>query len=132
LIFSLKNAGVSSRLTEEAMVPLSYNLSATVTHALIHGRLEDAPSILPAIYSKLASESLSLLRTNVPIPLERVFFRRLYADAYSTLRSRALQAGYIVAYLLLCECEAKNLVSITAGKYLSLSEEEILKGLFGV
>jgi vacuolar-type H+-ATPase subunit C/Vma6 len=66
------------------------------------------------------------------LPLEWVFLKQLYADASADLMTQPLQAGYIIAYLLLCECEAKNLVSIITGKQLNLSEENISKGLFGV
>jgi vacuolar-type H+-ATPase subunit C/Vma6 len=65
-------------------------------------------------------------------PLEWLFYNQLYDDASATLTTHPLQAGYIVAYLLLCECEAKNLVSIVTGKQLNLSEAGISKGLFAV
>jgi len=48
------------------------------------------------------------------------------------LTTHPLQVGYIIAYLLLCECEAKNLISIVTGRQLNLGEEVISKNLFGV
>ncbi len=132
IAFSLKAREAPSRLIEEAVIPLSHNLPKTTLRSVVQSRLEDAPSILTTAYSRLASEAVSLLKSGSSLPLERLFFRQLYDDASAALRTHPLQAGYIVAYLLLCECEAKNLVSIVTGKQLNLSEEEISKGLFGI
>lgn len=132
IAFSLKVREISSRLIEEAVIPLSYALPKTTLRSLLQGRLEDAPNILTTGYSKLASEAANLLKSGSSLPLEWLFFKELYGDASAVLRTHPLQAGYIVAYLLLCECEAKNLVSIVTGKQLDLSEEQIAKGLFGV
>jgi vacuolar-type H+-ATPase subunit C/Vma6 len=131
-IFSLKTRETSTRLMEDAIIPVSYALPKATLRLLLQGRLEEAPSVLSAGYSKLASEAANLLRSGSSLPLEWVFFRELYADASTDLMTQPLHAGYIIAYLLLCECEAKNLVSIVTGKQLNLSEEDISKGLFGV
>jgi len=132
LAMALKKYEASPRLIEDAMIPLSYNLPGPILHSMIQSRLEDAPNILPSAYSKLVVDAGSQLKGEVPVPLEWFFSRQLYGDAYASLRSHPLQAGYIIAYLLLCECEAKNLVSIVTGKQLNLSEDEISKRLFGI
>lgn len=131
ITFSLKNSGASPRLIEEAVIPLSYKLPSAILRSLIQGRLEDAPNILTAAYSKLASEAVSMLKSSSSARLEWLFSKELYADASVALVARPLQAGYILAYLLLCEREARNLVSIVTGKRLNLNEEEISKGLYG-
>lgn len=130
LALSLKHAGASSKLIEDAMIPLSYHLPNTTLRTMIQGRVENAPSMLPTLYSKLASEAVSLLTHDSSTPAEGLFFKQLYGDASSALKSHPLQAGYIIAYLLLCEAEAKNLVSIVTGKQLNLSEEAITRQLF--
>jgi vacuolar-type H+-ATPase subunit C/Vma6 len=130
-VFSLKTREVSTRVIENATIPLSYALSKTTLRSLLQSRLEDAPNILTTGYSKLASEAANLLRSGSSSPLEWLFFKQLYGDASSALIRHPLQAGYVIAYLLLCECEAKNLVSIVTGKHLNLREEDISKGLFG-
>jgi vacuolar-type H+-ATPase subunit C/Vma6 len=131
-VFSLKTREVSTRVIENATIPLSYALPKTALRSLLQSRLEDAPNILTTRYSKLASEAANLLRSDSMAPLEWLFYNQLYDDASATLTTHPLQAGYIVAYLLLCECEAKNLVSIVTGKQLNLSEAGISKGLFAV
>ena len=131
-VFSLKSREVSTRVIENAALPISYALSRTTLRSLLQSRLEDAPSIQTTGYRELASEAANLLRSGSSLPLERLFFKQLYRDASATLTTDPLQAGYIIAYLLLCECEAKNLVSIVTGKQLNLREEDISNGLFGV
>ena len=131
-IFSLKTRDISARLIEDATIPLTYALPKTTLQSLLQSRLEEAPNILGTRYSKLASEVLNLLRSGAPFPMEWVFFKQLYNDASATLMTQPLQAGYVIAYLLQCECEAKDLVSIVTGKQLNMNEEDILKGLFGI
>jgi vacuolar-type H+-ATPase subunit C/Vma6 len=130
-IFSLKTRGTPVKLIEDSAVPVSYALPKTTLHALIQSRLEDAPSLVSRSYSKLAVEAASSLKSGSSLFLERLFSRQLYGDASAVLMTRPLQAGYVIAYLLLCEREAKNLVSIVTGKQLNLSEEDISTGLYG-
>lgn len=130
IVFSLKMREISSRLIEEAIIPLSHTLPNSMLRSLLQSRLEDAPNILTTGYSKLAYEAVVSLKAGSTLPLEWLFFRKLYDDAFGVLTSHPLQAGYISAYLLLCECEAKNLVTIVTGKQLNLGEEEITRGLF--
>jgi vacuolar-type H+-ATPase subunit C/Vma6 len=132
IAFSLKSREISPRLIEDSVIPLSYKLPKPMLRSVLQSRIDDAPNILAADYSKLASEAVNLLKSGSSLPFEWLFSKQLYGNASAALRTHALQAGYIVAYLLLCECEARNLVSIATGKELNLSEEEISKGLFGI
>jgi vacuolar-type H+-ATPase subunit C/Vma6 len=131
-VFYLKTTGTPARLIEESTIPLSYALPRMTLHALIQSRLEDAPSLVSRSYSRLAGEVANSLRSGSSLLLERVFFRQLYSDASAVLTTRALQAGYVIAYLLLCEREAKNLVSTITGKQLGLTEENISTSLFSI
>jgi vacuolar-type H+-ATPase subunit C/Vma6 len=131
-VFSLKTRGTPAKLIEDSAIPVSYALPSTTLHALIQSRLEDAPSLVSRSYSGLAVEAASSLKSGSTLFLERLFFRQLYSDASTVLITRPLQAGYVIAYLLLCECEAKNLVSIVTGKQLGLTEEDISTGLYGL
>ena len=131
-VLSLKARGVPAKLIEDSVIPLSYALPKTTLRALLQSRIEDAPNLLSRSYSMLASEAANSLKSGSSLLLEWLFFKKLYGDASAVLMTRPLQAGYIIAYLLLCECEAKNLVSIVTGKQLSLSEETILRGIFGL
>jgi vacuolar-type H+-ATPase subunit C/Vma6 len=130
LVLSLKGRETPARTIEEGIIPIYYRLRKTTLHSVLQSRLEDAASVLTTPYSKLVSEAASIIREDSSLPLEWLFFKQLYADAFAFSRTHSLQAGYIVAYLLLCECEARNLVSIITGKQLGLSEEEISKRLF--
>jgi vacuolar-type H+-ATPase subunit C/Vma6 len=131
-VFSLKTREVSTKLIEESTIPVSYALPKTTLRALLQSQLQEAPNLLSTGYSKLASEAANLLKKGSSLLLERVFFKQLYGDASAALMTHPLQAEYVIAYLLLCECEARNLVSIVTGKQLNLSEEEISAGLFGI
>ena len=132
IVFSLKTRDVAAKLVEESTIPVSYALPKPTLRALLQSQLQEAPNLLSTGYSKLASEAANLLKKGSSLLLERVFFKQLYGDASTVLTTHPLQAGYIIAYLLLCESEAKNLVSIVTGKQLNLSEEEISAGLFSI
>ena len=131
-MFSLKTREIPAKLVEESTIPVSYALPKTTLRALLQSQLQDAPNLLSTAYSKLASEAANILKKGSSLLLERVFLKQLYSDAAAVLTTHPLQAGYIIAYLLLCESEEKNLVSIVTGKQLKLSEEEISAGLFGI
>ena len=131
-VFSLKTREVLAKTIEESTIPVSYALPKPTLRALLQSQLQEAPNLLRTAYSKPASEAANLLKKGSSLLLEQVFLKQLYGDALTVLTTRPLQAGYIIAYLLLCEAEAKNLVSIVTGKQLNLSEEEISANLFGI
>ena len=132
IAFSLKAREIPQRVIEETIIPLSYALPKATMHSLLQARLEDIPSILTGRYSRLANETANLLKSKSTLPFEWPFFRQLYSDASKAMSAYALQAGFVIAYLLLCECETKNLVTIVTGKQLALSDEEISRGLYEV
>ena len=130
---SLKARGLSANLIDQALIPVSYKLPLRRLRAFTKGRLEDASSILSTPpYNKLASDAVTLLSGGTSEPLEKVFLKRLYEDASEALKILFLDAGYVIAYLLLCECEARNLITIATGKQLDVSDEQISQNLFGV
>jgi vacuolar-type H+-ATPase subunit C/Vma6 len=131
-VFSLKTREAPAKLIEESTIPVSYALPKATLRALLQSQLQEAPNLLTTGYSKLASEAANLLKKGSSLLLERVFLKQLYGDASRVLTTDPLQVGYIIAYLLLCECEAKNLISIVTGKQLNLGEEVILNDLFRV
>jgi vacuolar-type H+-ATPase subunit C/Vma6 len=133
IAFSLKARGLSPNLIDETFISVEHKLPLRRLRSLTKGRLEDAPSILTTPpYFKLASEALTLVSGGLQQSLERIFLKQLYKDASAALSNLFLDAGYVVAYLLLCECEARNLVTIAAGKQLGVTEELITKNLFEV
>lgn len=131
-VFSLKTREVPAKLMEESTIPVSYALPKATLRTLLQSQLQESPNLLSTSYSKLASEAVNLLKKGSSLLLERIFLKQLYGDASTVLTTDPLQVGYIIAYLLLCECEAKNLISIVTGRQLNLGEEVISNDLFGV
>jgi vacuolar-type H+-ATPase subunit C/Vma6 len=129
-VLALKAREAPPRLIEDALVPIMYRLPKSTLHSVAESRFEDAASILPMPYSKIASEASKSLKGESAFSVEWFLFNQLYGDARRFSQSHSLQAGYIIAYLLLCECEAKDLISLVTGKQLSLTPEEIAARLF--
>jgi vacuolar-type H+-ATPase subunit C/Vma6 len=132
IAFSLRAREIPRKVIEETIIPVFYGIPKATLHSLLQARLEDVPGILTRRYSRPAYEATNLLKSKSTQPFEWPFFRQLYSDASEAMRAHPLQAEYVLAYLLLCECETKNLVTIVTGKQLDLSEEEISKGLYEV
>lgn len=132
IAFSLKARDIPQRVIEETIIPLSHALPKATLHSLLQARLEDMPSILPGRYSRLANEAANFLKSKPTLPFEWPFFRQLYSDASEAMSAYSLETGFVLAYLLLCECETKNLVTIVTGKQLDLTDEEISRGLYEV
>jgi len=129
LIFTLKMRDVAPRLIEELSIPIFYRLRNSIIRRLVQGGLDDAPGILAGTsYDSLADEILR--KTKEPAAnLEALIIRRLYQDASSALGNLFLEFGYVVSYLLVCEREAKDLVTITTALDLGISEDELQRRL---
>jgi len=133
ITFSLKARDLSANLIDEVLLSSSHRLPLRRLRALTKGRLEDAPNTLTTPpFSKLASAALTAVSGGSSMPLERIILKQLYEEASTALRTRFLEAGYVIAYLLLCECEARNLLTIATGKQLAVSEEQISQNLLGI
>ncbi len=129
LMLSMKMRNIAPTLIEEMSIPTFYRLRKERLTELARGRLEDAPGILAGTpYNKIMEEVIKT--PNSAINLETVLSRRIYQNASFALRNLFLEFGYIVAYLLLCEREAKNLVTITTAIDLKFSEEDLQRRLF--
>jgi vacuolar-type H+-ATPase subunit C/Vma6 len=130
LIFTLKMREIAPRLIEEMTIPVFYRLSRNTLARLVQAGLDDAPGILAGTsYTDVAEEILRKSKEPA-INLETLLSRRLYQDASFALRNLFLESGYVVAYLLSCEREARNLVTLTTALDLRISDENLQRRLF--
>jgi V/A-type H+-transporting ATPase subunit C len=129
LILTLKMKEVASRQIEEMSMPISYRLRNMNIKRLAQGRLEDSPEAL--VGTPYVNMTIEILRKTDPtIELETILSKKIYQNALFALRNSALEFGYVVAYLMMCEREARNLVTITAALDLGVPEEKLLQRLF--
>ncbi len=128
LVLSLKMRDLGSRLIEEIIIPVFYRLSKSTLRDLIQSGLDGAPEALAGTsYDDVAEQ---LLKSKEPsIDLEITLSRRLYQDASFALNQLFLELGYVVAYMLLCEREARDLVTIATALDLGISEEALQRRL---
>ncbi|WP_455369187.1 V-type ATPase subunit [[Eubacterium] cellulosolvens] len=129
LIFTLKMKDIASRQIEEMALPISYRLRKTNIRRLAQGRLEDSPEAL--VGTPYVNTAIEILRKSDPsVELETILSKKLYNNASFALRNSSLEFGYIIAYLMMCEREARNLVTITTALDLGVTEESLLQRLF--
>jgi vacuolar-type H+-ATPase subunit C/Vma6 len=129
LILTLKLRDLAPRLIEEMVTPIYYRLNKFKLRRLAQGGLEDVQEILGGTtYDDVAEETLKKSKEPA-ISLETVISKRLYQDASFALKTLFLESGYVIAYLLLCEREAKNLVTIATALDLKIPEEELQRRL---
>jgi vacuolar-type H+-ATPase subunit C/Vma6 len=109
-------------------IPTFYKLSRSTLKSLSQGGAADAlEGLSGTTYGPVAQE---LLKSKEPtIDIETVLSKRLYGDASSALNNMFLELGYVIAYMLLCEREARNLVTITTALDLGISEDDLQKRL---
>lgn len=129
LILTLKLRNLAPKLIEEMIIPVYYRLSKSDLRSLTQGGLEDFPEILTGTtYDRIAEEILR--KSKAPaVNLETVISKRLYKDASFALKNLFLKSGYVIAYLLFCEKEARNLVTIATAIDLKIPEEELQRRL---
>ena len=129
LILTLKLRDLAPRLIEEMVTPIYYRLNKFNLRSLAQGGLEDVQEILAGTtYDDVAEETLKKSKEPA-ISLETVISKRLYQDASFALKTLFLESGYVIAYLLLCEREARNLVTIATALDLKIPEEELQRRL---
>ncbi|MEM2107030.1 MAG: V-type ATPase subunit [Candidatus Bathyarchaeia archaeon] len=120
LIFTLKLREATPRIIEDMHIPIYYRLRRGVVRRLIQGKLEDAREILMGIYSDVAND---LSKGEEEYRVETVILKRVYEYATFALTNFFMELSYVVAYMLLCEREAKNLVAITTAVDLGVPED---------
>ncbi|MGQ9543148.1 MAG: V-type ATPase subunit [Candidatus Bathyarchaeia archaeon] len=123
LIFTLKLREATPRLIEDTIIPIHYKLRRGTVRRLAQGRIEDAKEILAGIYSRVANEIS--MRVKEESRLETIIAREIYGCATFALTNFFLELSYVVAYMLLCEREAKNLITVTTALDLGMSEEDL-------
>ncbi len=129
LVFTLKMRDAAPKLIEEMAIPIFHGLRTGIIRRLAQGGLEDAPEILVGTsYDGLAEEVLRKSKEPA-LSIETAFSKRLYDDASFALKDQFLQFGYVLAYLLLCEREARSLVAIVTALDLGIPEEELQRRL---
>lgn len=129
LILTLKMKDIASRQIEEMIMPISYRLRKMNIRRLAQGRLEDAPEAL--VGTPYVNTTIEILRKSDPaIELETILSKKLYHNASFALRNSSLEFGYIVAYLMMCEREARNLATLTTALDLGVTEENLVQRLF--
>lgn len=129
LVFTLQLRALAPRLIEEMMIPIYYRLSKFNLRKLAQAGLEDAPEILAGTTYHDVADGIIRRSKEPAISLENVISKRLYQDASSALKNLFLELGYVVAYLLMCEREARNLVTIATALDLKVPEEELQRRL---
>jgi len=121
LIFTLKLREATPRIIKDMHIPTYYRLRSGVVRRLIHGKFEDAREILAGIYSEVADELFK--KGEEESRVETVISKVLYKYATFALTNFFMELSYVVAYMLLCEREAKNLVAITTAVDLGMPED---------
>lgn len=128
LVFTLKIREVATRLIEELIIPTFYKLGRTALKSISQGGLTDVlEGLAGTTYGTVAQE---LLKSKEPtIDIETALSKRLYQDASFALNNMFLELGYVIAYMLLCEKEARNLVTVTTALDLGIPEDGLQKRL---
>ncbi|MBS7623456.1 V-type ATPase subunit [Candidatus Bathyarchaeota archaeon] len=128
LILTLKRREIPSRLAEEMAIPIFYRLSRNVVKSLFQKELIDALEALSGtVYRPVAQE---LLKSREPTSsIETVASKHLYNDASSALNDMFLELGYVIAYMLLCEREARSLTTVTTALDLGVPEASLQERL---
>jgi vacuolar-type H+-ATPase subunit C/Vma6 len=128
LVFTLKTIGTPPRLAEEIAVPIFYRLSRNVLKSLLQKEFTDALEALSGtVYSTVAHE---LLKSKEPTGnIEMIVSKHLYNEASSALSDMFLELGYVIAYMLLCEREARSLATITTALDLGVPEASLQERL---
>jgi vacuolar-type H+-ATPase subunit C/Vma6 len=129
-IFALKMRDVALRLIEEIPTRISYRLSRNTVSRLLQAGLEDAPGILAGTSYDDVADEIFRKSKDPASDLETILARRLYKNASFALGNLFLEFGYVVAYLLLCEREARNLVTLATASDLKISDENLQRKIF--
>lgn len=123
-ITSLKLMEVRPDFLEKAIIPITYRIPRGVLREAVHASLE---SFLEALtpYRELIERIRPTVSAKSYAEMERLIQHELYRRAEEAMLRKPFSLSYVFSYLLLCEREVRNLVSIMTGKRLGLSEQKI-------
>ena len=134
-VIGLRMRNVEPALIEEMLTSSFYEAERRHLTSFMRAGIKDAADALVATpYAKLVEEALSLTHWGEKAlfsEVEKLFRKEFYGKAFKMLRENPFNMGFALAYLLACECEAKNLVTLSVGKDLKIGDEKIQKDIIG-
>ncbi len=131
LILGLKAKNLPAELIETSLITLYYKLNKTIISSIIQERPESTfPVLMGTYYNKYFQGLKDFVEKNMISDIEHSIFNSLFNEHYKIMREKPLSLVFVLAYLSLCEFEAKNMTAIVTGKQLGLSEEKLKSILF--
>lgn len=131
LVLGMKMREVEGSFIEKNLITFEGGLSKRRLLTLIKERVEDAPNIINVSpYKKILLEAIALYNKGLYVELENLFNSQRYEIISKSFSRHQFDIGYVLLYIYFAEVEAKNLVAISLGKELGMSEEQIKNYVF--
>lgn len=131
LVLGLKAKNLPTELIEASLITLYYRLNKTIISSIIQERPESTfPILMGTHHNKYFQGLKDLVEKNMISDIEHSIFNSLFNEHSKIMREKALSLVFVLAYLSLCEFEAKNMTTIVTGRQLGLSEEKLKSILF--
>jgi len=131
LALGLKAKNLPVELIEASLITVYYKLNQAIISNVIQERPESTLNILMGTYyGKYFQELRDSLEKNMISEVEHSIFNSLFNGHRKIMREKPLNLVFVLAYLSLCEFEARNMTTIVTGRQLSISEEKLKSILF--
>jgi vacuolar-type H+-ATPase subunit C/Vma6 len=128
LALGLKVKNYPTELIEASLITLYHKLNRNVVHNIAQERPESTfTALMGTHYGKYFQGLRDLIERNVISDIEHSIFNSLFNERSKIMLEKPLGLVFVIAYLSLCEFEARNMTTIVTGKQLGLTEEK-LKG----
>lgn len=127
----LRAKNLPVELIGASLITSYHKLNEAIISSIIQERPETTFNILMEThYAKYFQGLRELVEKNMISDIEHAIFNSLFNENLKIMREKPLGLVFVLAYLSLCEFEAKNMTAIVTGRQLSLSEEKLRSILF--
>jgi V/A-type H+/Na+-transporting ATPase subunit C len=116
-IFFLKIQNIEFQQIQDMIIPQFYKIGKRTIDMLIESKIEDFENILKNThYAKFIIEIESARNKGSIGEIEKIFSTWIYEEASEIAVRSPFTLGYVLYYLVLCEKEARNLISSIMNK----------------
>ncbi|MGQ9468843.1 MAG: V-type ATPase subunit [Nitrososphaerales archaeon] len=131
LALGLKAKKLPAELIEASLITSYHKLNKKIISNIVQERPESTFLILMGTdYAKYFQGLRELVEKNMISDIEHAIFNSLFNEHLKIMREKPLSLVFVLAYLSLCEFEARNMTTIVTGRQLGLSEERLRSILF--
>ncbi len=114
------------KVVSEVDLKVRYKLSDRRVKELSRRTIEELHDVMrDTSYAEISQRVLESYRNGLVEDVSLIFEQNTLSHIIKTMSKKTLSLVYVLCYLLLCECEVRNLITVAVSRELGLTKEKI-------